>query len=112
MAALVTGAGKRLGRAMALYLAERGHDVAVHYASSTVDAEAVADEIRAMGRRAVTVQAHQPISVDTPIMIPISMGDSHNWITKKDAHAQSVPTVPAPKRLRPAPNPSAMRCAG
>ena len=57
MAALVTGAGKRLGRAMALYLAERGHDVAVHYASSTVDAEAVADEIRAMGRRAVTVQA-------------------------------------------------------
>ena len=57
MAALVTGAGKRLGRAMALYLAERGHDVAVHYASSTADAEAVADEIRAMGRRAVTVQA-------------------------------------------------------
>lgn len=57
MAALVTGAGKRLGRAMALYLAERGHDVAVHYASSTGDAEAVADEIRAMGRRAVTVQA-------------------------------------------------------
>jgi NAD(P)-dependent dehydrogenase (short-subunit alcohol dehydrogenase family) len=57
MAALVTGAGKRLGRAMALYLAERGHDVAVHYASSTADAEAVADEIRAMGRHAVTVQA-------------------------------------------------------
>ncbi len=57
MTALVTGAGKRLGRAMALYLAGRGHDVAVHYATSVDEAEAVADEIRAMGRRAATVQA-------------------------------------------------------
>ena len=45
--ALVTGAGKRLGRAMALYLAGRGLDVAVHYNGSEDAAEAVADEIRA-----------------------------------------------------------------
>ena len=57
MTALVTGAGKRLGRAMALYLAGRGHDVAVHYASSAVEAEGVAAEIRAMGRRAQAFQA-------------------------------------------------------
>ena len=57
MTALVTGAGKRLGRAMALYLAGRGHDVAVHYASSADEAEAVAAEIRAMGRRAETFHA-------------------------------------------------------
>lgn len=57
MTALVTGAGKRLGRAMALYLARRGHDVAVHYASSQAEAEEVAAEIRAMGRKAVTLQA-------------------------------------------------------
>ena len=56
-AALVTGAGKRLGRAMALYLAGRGHDVALHYATSAAEAEAVAAEIRAMGRRAVALQA-------------------------------------------------------
>jgi NAD(P)-dependent dehydrogenase (short-subunit alcohol dehydrogenase family) len=56
-AALVTGAGKRLGRAMALYLAERGLDVALHYASSQAEAEALAKEIRAMGRRACTLQA-------------------------------------------------------
>jgi len=55
--ALVTGAGKRLGRAMALYLAGRGYDVAIHYASSETEARAVADEITAMGQRAVTLQA-------------------------------------------------------
>jgi NAD(P)-dependent dehydrogenase (short-subunit alcohol dehydrogenase family) len=57
MTALVTGAGQRLGRAMALYLAGRGHDVAVHYASSGDAAEEVATAIRAMGRSAVTLQA-------------------------------------------------------
>ena len=55
--ALITGAGKRLGRAMALYLADRGYDIAVHYASSAEAAEEVADLIRAKGRRACTVQA-------------------------------------------------------
>jgi NAD(P)-dependent dehydrogenase (short-subunit alcohol dehydrogenase family) len=55
--ALVTGAGKRLGRAMALELARQGHDVAVHFASSSDEAEGVAKEIRALGRRAVTLQA-------------------------------------------------------
>ena len=57
MKALVTGAGARLGKAMALYLGRRGFDVAVHYASSQDGAEAVAEEIRGMGRRAVTLQA-------------------------------------------------------
>ena len=57
MKALVTGAGARLGKAMALYLGRRGFDVAVHYASSQDGAEAVAEEIRGMGHRAVTLQA-------------------------------------------------------
>mgnify|MGYP001951435125 CR=1 FL=1 len=46
-----------LGRAMALYLAGRGYDVAVHYASSAEGAQAVVDEITAMGRKAVALQA-------------------------------------------------------
>ena len=70
MTALVTGAGKRLGRAMALYLAGRGHDVAVHYASSAVEAEAVVAEIRAMGRRAQAFHADLLIEAEVQALIP------------------------------------------
>lgn len=57
MRALVTGAGKRLGQAMALYLAGRGYDVAVHYAGSAEGAAETVAQVQAMGRRAVALQA-------------------------------------------------------
>lgn len=49
---LVTGAARRIGRAIALHLAERGFAVAVHYRASAAEAEAVVDDIRAGGGRA------------------------------------------------------------
>lgn len=55
--ALVTGAARRLGRAMALDLAARGFDVAVHYASSADAAKQVVAEITSMGRRAIALPA-------------------------------------------------------
>lgn len=54
--ALVTGASQRLGRALALALAEAGADIAVHYRSSRAQAADVADAVRALGRRAEIVQ--------------------------------------------------------
>jgi NAD(P)-dependent dehydrogenase (short-subunit alcohol dehydrogenase family) len=54
--ALVTGAGRRIGRAIALGLARAGWDVAVHYRASRDEALEVAAEIVALGRRAVTLQ--------------------------------------------------------
>jgi NAD(P)-dependent dehydrogenase (short-subunit alcohol dehydrogenase family) len=56
-AALVTGAGKRLGRAIALALAEAGHAVAVHYGAAAGDAEAVVAEIAKGGGRALALGA-------------------------------------------------------
>ena len=54
-AALVTGGGKRIGRAICLELARAGFDIVIHYRGSKDAAEAVAEEVRAIGRRAGTV---------------------------------------------------------
>lgn len=55
--ALVTGASRRLGRAVALDLARAGWAIALHYHHSAEEAEAVADEVRARGANAVTIKA-------------------------------------------------------
>ncbi|WP_049645283.1 SDR family oxidoreductase [Candidatus Rhodobacter oscarellae] len=68
--ALVTGAAARLGRAMALALAEDGFDVAVHYHGGSGDAEAVVDEIRAMGRSAAALQADLLDQAATEALLP------------------------------------------
>lgn len=67
--ALVTGAGQRLGRAMALYLGARGYDVAVHYASSAQGAQDVVAEITAMGGRAVALQADLLVEAEVETLV-------------------------------------------
>jgi pteridine reductase len=55
--ALVTGAGKRLGRAVALRLAEEGMDVAVHYRESARDAAEVVGQVEEFGQKAAAIRA-------------------------------------------------------
>jgi NAD(P)-dependent dehydrogenase (short-subunit alcohol dehydrogenase family) len=64
--ALVTGGGKRIGRAIAVTLAHAGADVIVNYQESRAGAQATVSEITALGVRAVAVRADvsRPRQVD------------------------------------------------
>lgn len=68
--ALVTGAAKRLGRSMALALAEAGWDVVVHYHRSESEARATVAQIQQMGRTALALQADLASPGETEALIP------------------------------------------
>jgi len=73
--ALVTGAGKRLGREIALTLARQGWDVAVHCRASRDEAEATAADIRAMGRRAAVLCADLSDETATRALVPQAVAE-------------------------------------
>ena len=54
---LVTGSAKRLGRSIALELAQAGADVVVHYHRSAGEARSLVRQIRTLGRRAISIAA-------------------------------------------------------
>jgi meso-butanediol dehydrogenase/(S,S)-butanediol dehydrogenase/diacetyl reductase len=67
-AAIVTGSGQGLGRAIALRLAQDGYDIALNDLASNVTAlESLAEEIKAKGRKAITVigDVGQEVAVQT-----------------------------------------------
>mgnify|MGYP001070071529 CR=1 FL=1 len=62
--AVVTGGSRGIGREICLLLAENGADVALAYRKSTVEAEQLREEITAMGRSCIAVQADVSVSAD------------------------------------------------
>jgi NAD(P)-dependent dehydrogenase (short-subunit alcohol dehydrogenase family) len=67
---LITGAARRIGRALALGFASRGWDVAVHYGQSKAQADEVVAEIAALGRRAVALQADLAVEAEVARLVP------------------------------------------
>jgi len=69
-AVLITGAAKRIGRAIALGLAADGCTVVVHYNKSINEAAEVVDAVNANGGRALTVKADLNDEADTQALVP------------------------------------------
>jgi NAD(P)-dependent dehydrogenase (short-subunit alcohol dehydrogenase family) len=68
--ALVTGGAQRLGRAIVLALAAQGFDVAIHFNTSREQAAATLAQVRALGRRAVLLQADLGNEAQVERLIP------------------------------------------
>jgi NAD(P)-dependent dehydrogenase (short-subunit alcohol dehydrogenase family) len=72
-AALVTGGARRIGRAIVLALARRGHDVAIHHRDSADEAEGLAEEARALGVRAAVVSADLSAEAEVRDLVPAAV---------------------------------------
>ena len=92
--ALVTGASRGIGRAIAQKLASAGCDVAVNYYNSADEAEALCAEIRGMGRRAFAFQAS--------VGIPDSVDDMFVEFGKEFDHLDILVSNAASGVLKPA----------
>ena len=68
--ALITGAARRIGRAIALELAKGGWQVAIHYRHSRTDAEALAAEIKKNGGQAIALAGDLGRLEDVERLIP------------------------------------------
>lgn len=73
--AVITGSARRLGRQMAVALAEEGADVVVNYRTSEADARETADLVRANGRRALCVQADVSKSADVERLLETTLAE-------------------------------------
>ncbi|HTS20536.1 MAG TPA: enoyl-[acyl-carrier-protein] reductase FabL [Casimicrobiaceae bacterium] len=92
--ALVTGASRGIGRAIARKLAGAGCDVAINYYNSADEAEALCAEIRGLGRRACALQAS--------VGIPESVDDMFAELRKHFDHLDIVVSNAASGVLKPA----------
>lgn len=79
-AALVTGAAKRIGRALARALASAGADVAITYRGSQSEAEATVQELKALGARAFAV----PCDVRSPESVREAVAEAVSQLGRLD----------------------------
>jgi NAD(P)-dependent dehydrogenase (short-subunit alcohol dehydrogenase family) len=92
--ALVTGGGKRVGRAIALELARAGCHVAIHYRQSEAEATQVADEVTTLGRLAITVRGDLEEPASWPAVIRETVDNLGRLDTLVNNASTFLPDVP------------------
>lgn len=68
-AALITGAARRIGRALALEAARAGYDIAIHHRDSHEDADSLAAEVAALGCNSITLSGDLADRADVEAMV-------------------------------------------
>lgn len=88
---LITGGAIRIGRSIALHMAQQGWSVAIHYRESSSQAQELADDVRALGVQAVIIQADFGEDFDAAYLIeqaasigPVSCLINNAAIIEKD----------------------------
>ena len=94
--ALVTGAGKRIGQAIAIHLAELGYEIVVHYSSSQFGAEATKAMIERLGGQAYLCQADLAESYAPKELIR----EVTQVFKRLDLLVNCASTYPEPERLQ------------
>src|SRR6185369_13992087 len=89
--ALVTGAGRRIGRAIALALAAEGAAVVVHHDTSKAEAAEVATAVKAGGGRAWTVRADLAKPKDRARLVADAAKAAGSPLTRLVNNASSFP---------------------
>lgn len=89
--ALVTGGAKRIGRHIALTMAQQGWDIVVHFGTSATDAASVVQEIQSLGRRAIALQCDLADEAATRALLPqaiAAMGAVHCVVNNASLFAE------------------------
>lgn len=88
--ALITGSGRRLGRKIALALAEKGFDIVINYNRSKFEAKKAEKEIRKLGRRCVAIKG----DVTKPAQVRRMMRQAIKTFGKIDVLVNSAAIFP------------------
>ena len=92
--ALITGAAQRIGRSIALHLAEQGWDIAAHFHTSQFEADLLVQEILKMGRRAISLQADLAVESQAELLFEVALREFESIHCLVNCASVFIPDTP------------------